>query len=194
MQASMTPAARTTAERPCWPCSATSARTSTCSPLRTNDLPFAERPSHLELPLSFSATRAVGAWDVDTCTNPRFEITLSEGKCPSGRGQELRISLSSVALEAGMIAIGDNTLTSDNENPRISVRYRSDASAGEYGTCAGVTGVVTFLDDPELERGGAIAARFQMELTDCTDEGRDAMTFAGSFNVRVRRSFAEVCK
>jgi hypothetical protein len=162
---------------------------------RNEDIPEEERRSSLSTPQDFSVTRAVGAWDATDCDDPKFVITLSEGICPKGRGQSLTFVLSANALQAGAIAVGDNMLVPDGEATAISVRYSRTPTAPVYGTCEGVTGLITFTSTPELTRGSSIFGRFQMDLSDCTEDGMLLpKSFVGAFNVNVRRSRSEVCK
>jgi hypothetical protein len=79
----------------------------------------------------------------------------------------------------------------------VRIRYvRPDRlmPAGEWGTCAGVTGIIDlFGDEPNTTLRSTLEGTFTLELAACDDSEAPPQTVSGTFDVTLRRSLADYC-
>ncbi len=149
----------------------------------------------VSLPDDFSVTRIQSAW-APGCDEPSYRITLSEGRCPDGRGQELVFWLDAEAVESGLIRMGQNPILEEPGTQGIRIRYRRPEGldpAGEWGSCELVVGNLDLLGDVNLDPRTELQGRFQLDLTACDEATAGVQIVQGTFNALVRRSRAEVC-
>lgn len=147
------------------------------------------------LPTDFKVTRQVARF-IGSCPNPSLIVELSNGICPNGQGHELVFSFPVNSLADGAIGFGPNDIAPDTVGS-IRVRYTRPASwsaRGEYGTCDGSTGTLTFYDPPDVSRPMNLRATYDMRLTPCDGStSNPEQHLWGYFDVRVRRDLADAC-
>jgi hypothetical protein len=147
-------------------------------------------------PLDFKVTRQVATWSGD-CPSPSLVIELSNGICPTGQGHELVFWFPASSIADGKIGLGLNEIDPDAVSAAgIRVRYTRPvryAPIGEYGTCDGSFGTISFYDAPDVSRPMNLRASYELNLTACDDTRNPTQVVAGYFDVWVRRDLAGVC-
>jgi hypothetical protein len=149
----------------------------------------------VEAPADFSVTRQGLYWD-GTCEQPNLTVQLSDGNCPNGNGHELDITFSLNDIQDGAVHGGDNDIVADVDARGIKVRYTRPkrlSPTGTWGTCGSVTGILIFLEAPDITSGSELQAHYQFTLAPC--DGTDNANFdvAGEFKVLLRHSLNELC-
>jgi len=147
-------------------------------------------------PADFVVTRQAIRWSAD-CENPILTVELSDGTCPTGYGHQLAISFSINDIEDGVITVGGNALLPEAESSRITARYTRPSRLvlphGTWGTCAGVTGMLVFLEAPELTASASLQARYEFLLTPCDASTNAPIEVDGSFKLQLRFTLNEIC-
>jgi hypothetical protein len=149
-----------------------------------------------ERPADFIVTRQAETWLVD-CTNPKLILDFSDGICPDGLGHELSIALSINGIADGVIHSGNNDIVEDADSKGIQVRYKRPmplSPHGTWGTCAGASGQLIFLDAPDPSPGATLQAQYELSLTSCDDAGvSDPELVVGRFKLVLHHGLNELC-
>jgi hypothetical protein len=146
-------------------------------------------------PPDFVVTRQAIRWNSD-CANPIMTIELSDGSCPRGLGHQLEISLSVNDIEDGLVRLGENNLLAEADSRQITVRYTRPSRLrprGTWGTCAGVSGTIIFVEAPELIARANLQARYQFTLTPCDGSTNAPIGVYGAFKLQLRYALSDVC-
>jgi hypothetical protein len=146
-------------------------------------------------PPDFVVTRQAIRWNSD-CVNPIMTIELSDGTCPRGLGHQLEISLSVNDIEDGLVHIAENNLLPEADSTQITVRYTRPTRLrphGTWGTCAGVTGTIIFVEAPDVIARANLQARYQFMLTPCDGTTNAPIAVYGAFKLQLRYALSELC-
>jgi hypothetical protein len=145
-----------------------------------------------ELPGDFVVTRQAVSWSTD-CTT--LTIQLSDGNCPGGSGHELDLAFSIMALQDGLVRLGNNDVSADSRNIVATyVRPNRLKPYGTWGSCGAASGQVIFLDAPgTLTKGSILQARYQLSLPACDGSANSLIEVDGAFKIQLRYDFATVC-
>jgi hypothetical protein len=159
--------------------------------------PNGKLPNAVAVPVDLEVTRVETTWTGD-CVAPVIRVTLSDGDCPSGDGHEVEVSIDAPAVADGTVRRGQNPLEPEPVAGGIRMRYRRPASldpatAGEWGTCAGVTGNVDFTQTPGTDGGAELRVRLQTQLAACDDVTVGVQVVNGSFDVTLIRGLDDLC-
>jgi hypothetical protein len=144
-------------------------------------------------PGDFTVTRLQTRW---LCDPDEIEITLSDGRCPNGRGHELVLTIDAAALEDGAVVGGQNVLMPEPDQLGLRLRYTRPFPAipqGEWGTCAGASGTVDFLQEPETRALSTIQARVVADLTACDESGAPPTSMAATIQALVPTARETAC-
>jgi hypothetical protein len=171
-----------------------------CQNVPVVQIPADELPPGTEAsttaPTDFEVSRLVGSWQ-GGCEHPVFQVEMSEGGCPNGRDHALIFDIDAASLVDGSLRLGLNTLSPEPNDLGIRIRYvrpRSLTPSGEWGSCAGATGMFDVVGDaPSSEARSTLQLRFSLDLTACDGSASPLQTVSGTFLVMVRRSFRDVC-
>jgi hypothetical protein len=149
-----------------------------------------------ETPADFLVARQAEKWNSD-CTNPKLIVELSDGTCPDGFGHQLALAFDVNDIQDGAVHVGNNAVLAESDASSIQARYtRPDllTPAGTWGTCEGATGLVVFLEPPDLSAGAILRFEYMLNLTPC-----DSMTtvpmlmVSGSVKLQLRYQLSEFC-
>ena len=155
----------------------------------------AEIGTWVEAPGDLTLSRQDERWTND-CSDLRLILEFSDGVCPVGAGHSLTFAFTYRAFIEGVLHAGNNMVGADTETPAISVRYTRPAKLkphGTWGSCDGALGQLIFLNEPVLEPGHYLQARYQLNLTPCPGTSGDMQFVEGSFNVLLRTSHLDAC-
>ncbi|MFI5307921.1 MAG: hypothetical protein ACHQ53_11235 [Polyangiales bacterium] len=159
------------------------------------DLPTSDFVNAIGMPTDFAVTRVVASWEA-SCARPTLRIAMSDGACPSGHGHELSFSLDALALDAGTIHGGLNTVVGDPTPDQIAIRYVRPNHldpTGTWGTCNDASGTLDLLGDLATTAGTVFQGRFDLLLTACDGSTNLPQSVSGTFNVSLRRGVKDVC-
>lgn len=148
-------------------------------------------------PPDLRVTRSEATWE-PTCGRPTIRIALSDGKCPSGNGHELRFLFDATDIDNGLIKVGQNVIEPEVESRSIRIRYarpRTLKPSGEWGTCAeGASGAIT-LRDTRLgtDLSSHFEGQFQIMLPPCDGSDNEILALQGSFDAQLKRGLEMAC-
>ena len=150
-------------------------------------------------PSDFVITRVLATWDM-SCVHPTILIALSDGKCPNGKGHELRFYIDAQSIVDGTVISGVNEISPETNNPDtpdpIRVRYFRPEPlepAGNWGSCSLASGMLSIRGEIDANNLGNVEGAFDMELTACDGMSAEAQTLIGTFNAKMRRNLLDAC-
>lgn len=158
-----------------------------------------EDPSNVtstEAPVDFLVARQAEKWTQD-CTNPKLIIELSDGTCPDGWGHQLSLAFSVNDIQDGAVHVGNNAVLAESDASSIQARYTRPvplSPAGIWGTCDGASGLVVFLEAPDLSEGSILRFEYSLQLTPCDSMTTEPMQMvSGTVKLQLRYQLSEFC-
>jgi hypothetical protein len=149
------------------------------------------------MPSDFPVTRVEATWQ-GGCDPPTILIELSDGKCPTGGNQRLDFLLVADAIDGSSPTVvnGLNTLMAVPDTNGITVQYHRPNSlppGGTWGSCTGMPGTISLLDEPGTTKGTNMQASFELDLDPCDGSASIAQSMRGTFNVTLARGREDAC-